>query len=238
MKMRTAKPVGCMMALLVALGAVASGQNANSQASAVVSGVVVDAVTRQPLKEVDVRLRGFGSGQGGGASGQSSSHPGSATTDAAGHFVVDGLAPGRYIVSAMRAGYVGQRISGGGSTGGRSLTVAPDQHSDDVIVELIPGAKISGLIKNGDGKPIPDVSVEVVKHFQSGGGVQLASVGGAFTDAAGEFRVTGLTAGRYYLRAIPPTMASEVASPSPAAAKPAVPAKPKTFAPTYYPNGD
>jgi protocatechuate 3,4-dioxygenase beta subunit len=237
--MRTAKSVGCAIAFLAAVGAVATGQSANSQASAVVSGVVIDAITRQPLKEVEVRLRGFGSGQpGGGASGQSVSHPSSATTDAAGHFVVDGLAPGRYFVTAMRPGYVGQRVSGGGSTGGRSLTVAPDQHSDDIIVELIPGAKISGLIKNGDGKPMPDVSVEVVKHFQSGSGVQLGSVGGGFTDAAGEFRVTGLTAGRYYLRAIPPTMVSEVAASAPAAvAKPVVPVKPKTFAPTYYPNG-
>lgn len=225
-----AKSVGLTLALPAMLAVLAPAQTNTPQPTAVISGVVLDSFTRQPLKEVEVRARIF-------PPGQSKSQASSATTDAAGHFTLDGMFPGRYIISASRPGYIGQRISGGGGGSGRLLTVAPDQHSDDLIIELTPGAKISGIIKNADGKPMPEVSVEAVKKFQSGNGIQLQGVGApSFTNAAGEYRMTGLTPGRYYLRAIPPTTAPDGNPPS-SNAKPPAPAKAKAFAPTYYPNG-
>lgn len=154
-----------------------------------------------PIKEVGVHARNF-------SPGRPSPQSGTATTDAEGHFTIDGLQPGRYFFSAMTMGYVGQRISGGGSNG-RVLVVAPDQHTSDLVIELIPGANISGHIKNSDGQPLSNVSVECVKYGGNGNGngndKQLHTMTApSFTNPAGEYRIASLPPGRYYLRAIPP----------------------------------
>src|SRR6202140_869706 len=194
-------------------------QNAQApQATAGIAGTVLDSVTRQPLRAIEIRVRSFGPGP---ASPQSSS----ASTDAEGHFALDGLAPGRYGVFAMHEGYVGQRVSGGGSNG-RVLTVGPDQYVSDLVIELIPGANISGRAKNTDGKPMSGVSFEVVKYFSSAGSKELHGVGApSFANSAGEYHISGVAPGRYYLRAIPPASTSA----STAAVK-------EALAPIYYPD--
>ncbi len=214
-----AKSVVLALQFLALFSAWGTTQDAPSpKATAVISGTVIDAVTRQPLRAVEVHARNI-------APGQSSPHASSATTDAEGRFTLEGLAAGRYFVSALHAGYVGQRVTGGGSNG-RLLIVGPDQHTTGVVVELTPGANIFGHIKNAEGKPISGVQLEVVKYFYGDGGKQLHSVTApSFTDAAGEYRINGVAPGQYYLRAIPPS-ASHVGK---AAEKDA-------FAPTYYPN--
>lgn len=194
----------------------ACAQDPSSQNTAVVSGTVVDSVTGQPLKSIEVRARSFSPGHG---SPQSSS----ATTDAEGHFTLEVMAPGRYFFSAMRQGYVGQHISGGGSNG-RALTVSPDQHTNDLVIELIPGATLSGHIKSFDGKALSGVSLEVVKYFRNGDEKQIHAVGSpAFTNSNGDYRVSGLAPGKYYVRAIAPSSSAKGAS------KEALPT-------TYYPN--
>lgn len=207
--------LGCV----AVFAAVATAQNAQiPPATAVIAGTVVNSVTRQPLRAIEVHARSF-------APGQSSPHSGSATTDAEGHFILDAMFPGRYALYAMHEGYVGQRVTGSGSNG-RMFTVAPDQHLSDLVIELIPGANISGHAKNGDGKPISGVSFEIVKYFQDGATKELHGVGApSLTNAAGEYHIAGVAPGRYYLRAIPPNSSSGGA----AAAK-------EAFAPIYYPN--
>ncbi len=163
-----------------------------------------------PLKEVGVRARNF-------SPGRSAPQSNTATTDAEGRFTIDGMQPGRYFFSAMTMGYVGQRISGGGSNG-RMLVVAPDQHTSDLVIELIPGANISGHIKNADGQPLPDVSVECVKYGSND--KQLHAVTSpSFTNPSGEYKIAALPPGRYYLRAIPPAPEFKKASVKDAAAK-------------------
>jgi len=218
-KHRLAKFVVHVLGCVAFFAAAANRQNAQTPpATAVIAGTVVDSITRQPLGAIEVRARSF-------APGQSSPHTGSATTDAEGHFILDAMAPGRYAIYAMHPGYVGQRVTGAGSSG-RMFTVAPDQHLNDLVIELIPGANISGHVKNGDGKPMSGVSFEVVKYFQNGAMKELHGVGApSFTNAAGEYHVAGVAPGRYYFRAIPPNSSSAGA----AAAK-------EAFAPTYYPN--
>jgi hypothetical protein len=239
-----------VVALLLTILCVPFAAQTSTEGSAVVSGTVVDSVTRMPLKEVGVHARNFSPGR---PSPQSST----ATTDAEGHFTITGLQPGRYLFSAMTTGYVGQRISGGG-TNGRALVVAPDQHTSDLVIEMIPGANITGHIKNSDGQPLSNVVVECVKY--SGNDKQLHNIGApSFTNTAGEYKIASLPAGRYYLRAIPPApVLKDVQKPGASGDKPVAinanvaesakePAStkepattkendPPVFAPTYYPN--
>ncbi len=203
---------------LTLASAISVAQDAGSPpATAVISGTVIDAVTRQPVGSAHVRVRNLSAGRG-------SIGFGSASSDAEGHFVIDSLSEGRYFIFASHPGYVGQRISGAGS--GRSIVVAPDQHINDLLVELTPGAIISGHVKSFDSKPLAGVSVEVLRYFQGDAGKQLRGVSGpAFTDAAGEYHINGLPAGTYYLRVNPPTKTN------------ATKLAPRTaFAPTYFSN--
>jgi len=208
------------LGMLILLVAITPAQDAGSTpVTAVISGTVIDAVTRQPLKSVQVRARNLSPGKGGAP------HFGSSTTDSEGHFTIDGLNEGRYFIFASREGYVGQRVSGTGP-GGRLIAVGAGQHTSDLLVELTPGATISGHVKSFESKPMAGVSIEVLRYFQSDGGKQLRGVNApVFTDAAGEYRINGLPAGNYYLRANPPTKSNggKIA--------------PKTaFAPTYFSN--
>lgn len=198
-------------------------QNApQPSATASISGTVADAVSGQPLKSANVWARSFQPGQGG-------RHFSSATTDAEGHFALDSLAPGRYIVAASHEDYVGQRRGGPGS-GGKLLTVAPDQHIDDVVLQLTPGAIITGNIKNAAGKPLAGVSVEVLRYFYDGGEKQLHGMRPAtLSNLAGEYRITGLGPGHYYLRA----SAASVAEPAKSSS--AKSASQEVYAPAYYP---
>jgi len=228
--------VAFKLALLLPLISLAFAQETQQQSSAAISGTVVDSVTGQGLKGVEVRAHNF-------SGGQAKPGAGSATTDAEGHFTLEQLAPGRYFVSAMRPGYVGQHVSGGG-TNGRGVNVVPDQRID-VVVQLTPGSSISGHIKNADGQPLKGVSVEVVKYSVAGTEKSASSVNGpVWTNESGDYHITGLSSGRYYLRAIPPSNAADKAdppakSPNPPTAKNPKPASAQlTYVPTYYPNSN
>ena len=177
----------------------------NSQSTASIAGSVIDSVTRQALPGVSVRARSFGGGQG-------NARFASATSDTEGHFILDALAPGRYMINASQQGYLNQRISGG-STNGRFLVVAPDQHTEDLVIELIPAANITGHIKNADGKLLSNVSIEVVHYSYSGGQKELrGATSPHFSNADGEYRITDVAPGKYYIRAIAPEASSSDAS--------------------------
>jgi protocatechuate 3,4-dioxygenase beta subunit len=195
-----------------------TAQDAQKSASvSVIAGTVVDGLTKQPLAAAKVSARNF-------MPGQSGMHVFSATADAEGQFTISGVSPGRYVVSASHPGYVGGRLTGSGFSG-RALTVAPDQHVDGLTLLLTPGATIAGHIKDKDGKPIASAAVQVMRFFYEEGQKQLHGVGSpSSTNAAGEYRISGLAAGQYYLLAT-------AASGSAQARKPAN----QAYASTYYP---
>lgn len=231
---RLAQSVACSLALCCVSTLLVTAQTAAPADTASVSGTVVDSLTKQPLRAVEVHARNLTPGQQ-----NSKPHIGSSTTDADGRFTIDGLPPGRYFLFASQEGYVGQRMTGGAAKG-RALNIGPDQHLNDLTIELIPGATISGLIKNSDGKPVPGVSVELVRHFHGVGGKQLSGVTApSFTDSAGKYRITDVGQGQYYLLAVPPTTSPSgevVAKDTKDANEKAAKATKDALAPIYYPN--
>ncbi len=199
--------------LLLAMGA--SAQNAgDAQQKCIIEGTVVDATTQQPLKGAAVTARGMMGGVG-----VNSATSNSASTDANGHFVFLGLVAGRYILSASHDGYPNQRRIPGRR--GTVLLVAPGQHIGDVVISLQPGGTIAGHITDGDGKPLAGVSLEAISSSYRSGVLELHQVANVQTNAAGEYRIAGLTPGKYYLRAK-------------YAHRPAV-KPPKAYVPLYYP---
>jgi protocatechuate 3,4-dioxygenase beta subunit len=107
-----------------------------------------------------------------------------ALTNAEGKFSITGIEPGRYIYKAERAGF---------TTGVPRMTAVTLHEGDNSLdLKLSPLGAISGRVVNADGEPVQlaEVSAEGIYGGQS-----------AHTDSKGQYRIGGLIAGRYRIRA-------------------------------------
>ena len=163
-----------------------------------VEGQVVSAMTGEPLKKASVRL------QPNFARSSDGSQPTvyTMTTDAVGKFVIDGIAPGTYILSATRTGFVG------GSYGAKSpgtnptpLKLDSGQQLKDLTVTLTPQAMVFGRVVDEDGEAMPNARITTWRSGFQNGKKQLVQRGMAQSQADGTFVLGSLTGGRYFLSA-------------------------------------
>ena len=170
-----------------------SNQTAAAPAgSGVLTGLIVtDTTDPQPVRRATIRL-----------TGESGSTPRVVGTDDDGRFVFDRLPSGRFTLSASKAGFV-QTFHGSTRPGrGPGVPVAvADGQRVDVAIKLLPGAVITGTIRDGRGNPAPGVAVAAVETRPSGGAA-LAPVR-VVTDDRGVFRIFGLAPGEYLVSALP-----------------------------------
>jgi protocatechuate 3,4-dioxygenase beta subunit len=195
----------------------------------VIEGTVVNAVTGEALKKARLSLRPLGAQNG------VPGVPYGANTDGAGHFLIDDVDPGRYSFSASRNGYVSQQYSPTGNTRqGTTLTLANGQKMKDLVFKLTPQGVISGRILDEDGEPMSNVTVQCMVFGYQRGKKQLMNRNASNTDDRGEFRIHGLSPGKYILSATyqSPDMFMGVAD----RISPAAPASEEGYATTFYPN--
>jgi protocatechuate 3,4-dioxygenase beta subunit len=155
-----------------------------------IQGKVLQEPDGQPIRKANVQLNG----QKGPASSQYS-----ATTDAEGKFEIDDVQPGHYVVVVERPGFVQS------STGSRqtSISVQPRSGKNELNLHMQPAAVISGKIVDLDGDPMRDVSVTATRvGFRPRWNSH--DFGNGATNDLGEFRISGLRAGRYKIAASPP----------------------------------
>ena len=125
-----------------------------------------------------------------------------ASTNSRGEFEVTGLAAGSYFVTGTRAGFVsvqyGQRRA---TERGLAVDVRAGEVSERIDIALPRGAVISGRVTDDVGAPYPGVRVDaLVLRYRNGKRVPTIS-GGSTTDDLGNFRISGLEPGSYYLAA-------------------------------------
>ncbi len=181
-------------------GPVAITPAAPATGKGVIEGSVIDAVTHEPLKKVQVTL-----------AGQLPSPP-IAITDASGHFLFRELPAGSYWVNASRAGYnpPHSQIGMGSNV---QVTLGGDEQRKGIQISLVPGGSISGRVQEEDGTPARGCSVTAVQQVYEQGKPNLRGVaGGTATNDKGEYRIPNLTQGRYYVFA---RCHSELAAPHP-----------------------
>jgi len=150
-----------------------------------VEGAVVQSTNGEPAKKVVVTLTDFV------VHGQMSQH--SAMADANGHFIFQGVAPGKYTMQAGGGSYPFQVYSQGERENRpKIITLEPGQHLKDILFKLAPGAVITGTVYDDDGDPVIGANVQA---FQTRHG----PTGGARTDDRGEYRIFALEPGKYRL---------------------------------------
>lgn len=124
-------------------------------------------------------------------------------TDDKGHFLLDNLMPGAYLLRGRRNGYLdtyyGARRA---EIRGASVTVAAGQELTGLQLKIVPSAVIAGTIRDPDGEPLIGARVALVAVRYRNGVKQVSAVGQyADTDDLGQYRIPSVEPGRYYLRA-------------------------------------
>src|SRR6202011_1394836 len=161
-----------------------------------IEGAVLNAATGEALKKVNVVARPLGrpgSGAGAGAS---------AVLDAAGHYKIEGIDPGRYTLMANRTGFVNQTYGAKGpNRPGTPLTLTPGQNMKDATFKLTPHGVVTGRVLDEDGDPMANVMLQCQRYVYNRGKKQLMPAGGGNTNDLGEYRIFGLAPGKYYLSA-------------------------------------
>jgi len=198
-----------MIRLLVSLvaGAVAVSAQASQTATAApptpkarLEGRVLNQNTGEPVRKANLHLRMLQALGMGAVQPDMSMYV--VASDAEGKFVFDDLDPGRYTLSADRAGYVRQTYGARSSnSGGTNLTLDSGQEMKDIVFKLVPQATISGKVTDEDGDLINGGFVQVLRSSYTRGVKQLVPYGSGSVQPDGAFLIGNLAAGRYYISA-------------------------------------
>jgi len=150
-----------------------------------------------------------------------------ARTDGNGRYEVKELPAGAYSSMVSKPGYVGSSYGQRGPFGvGRPIELDSGASLAGIDFRLSSTGAFSGKIQDQFGDGLANVTVSAVRRVVVGGAVQTAPATTTATNDLGEFRLYGLTPGRYYVVAAPPRTSPALGTSDSDAI---------TYAPTYFP---
>ena len=164
---------------------------AEKKGTGVISGKITNTEGR-PLRRVQLRL-----------SGESIPEGRTASTNGLGKFEIRDLPAGRFNLSASRAGYLpmafGQTRIG---EPGRPIELADAQALEHLDLVLPHTALISGHVLDEAGEPLAGATVMTMQMRYFNGRRRLLPVRGTtISDDTGQYRLSGLEPGEYYVQA-------------------------------------
>ncbi len=165
----------------------------------VLQGHVTNALTGEPLKKAAVRLARQITALN--ADGDIQAGQGYATiSDAEGNFRIENIEPGDYHLSGNRNGYLDTQYGAKG-TGRRGsiLSLRAGQQLTNISLALAPQAVITGKVIDQDGDPVNGAMVQIVGQMWQRGKLRHVMRNGSNTNDLGEYRISSLSAGKYYL---------------------------------------
>lgn len=220
MKLGLIVVLAAMLAASVSVAAFASDANPAS-----IEGTVSKDPGGEPLKKAIIEMIG---------EGQDEPANYTATTEQDGHFKISGVRPGRYVVFVERTGFIAVDAHHHHQTEGIPISIEPGQQLKGIELHMQPAAVLTGRVVDEDGDPMPNVNVAVLRRNLAGHGGQLDLVGADRTNDIGEYRLSGLPPGRYFISATPVLDFQSIATPS---KDPAAQNKLQlAYVATYYPN--
>jgi protocatechuate 3,4-dioxygenase beta subunit len=210
-----------------------SATQSSTHAQATLSGTVTKDPGSEPVKKALIELIAESQGDGGNYT---------ALTGVDGGFRIESIVPGRYHLFVERTGF--QEIDKHRRRSeGRVLTLSAGQDLKDLVIRLEAAAVVEGRVTDEDGDPLPEAQVAVMRQTFVSGRSHWEQVGAERTNDLGEYRISGLAAGSYFVSVTPPpnfrsliegTGNAPAAAPHNGAALPEKPA-PAAYQTTYYP---
>ena len=162
-------------------------------ASYLVSGIVVDSRSRSPLGNVRVSL----------APTSARAQKLEQFTKRDGRFSFAVSEPGKYSLSMTKPGYPLQDYKQAGFAGVSSaIVVRDDQDTSRLVFEARLGSAITGLVKDEDSEPVGNALVTIFQSAIVEGDRRIIFRGQTRANAFGEFRLSGLPRGNYYVCAM------------------------------------
>ncbi len=155
-----------------------------------IAGTVVNAENGEPLSRATVTALSEADRQA----------VASVETDNEGRFALEGMAAGKYPLTASKRGFLTsyyEEHDGGFST---AIVTGADQDTDGLIFRLTPGATLHGVVSGDGGDPVDGAEVMLFAkpRFQHPG-ARITQVGSARTDDTGAYDFFDLVAGEYLL---------------------------------------
>jgi carboxypeptidase family protein len=199
---------------LLAIAATAQDQTGRVQ------GVVLDALTHQPVRKATIDIELIGNAGGQTRVQQQQPQQQGAVTDTSGTFEFHGLPAGRYQIRVMHQSY--PRLGFDGVR--KNVEVSASEAAARVTVELVPGASVTGRVVDEDGDPLTGCFVQLHPAKNPNGGVPATYVPLAGND--GSYRLANIPPGKYILNAqcrtpvFQPRPLSDGPDPPPSAAYP------------------
>lgn len=206
------------MALFACAALAQTAQTPSEVKPAVVEGKVVNSVTGELIRKAELTLTTSLMPEGFDAmakqigmdadmmdnmpAAKGSKKTFTATTDAAGKFKFDKVDPGDYYFTAKHAGFVDQTYKPTGKDSAEGLLhLTAGRELSEVEFRLIPQGAVSGKVVDEDGDPVADAIVTASRYSFSSGHRTLRLADTGRTSDRGEFRLSKLPPGRYYLNA-------------------------------------
>jgi protocatechuate 3,4-dioxygenase beta subunit/5-hydroxyisourate hydrolase-like protein (transthyretin family) len=206
-----------------------------------IEGVVMSAVSSEPLMRAQVvlqRIQPPNPAAGGtviitNSTTTSSMQTLPFVTERDGKFEFRNLDPGQYRLRVIRNGYAaqeyGQRTV---TTSGVPITLVEGQQLKDVSFKLIAAGVVSGRVRDANGEPVGRVQVSLMRSIYSVTGQRtFSSVGSDTTDDRGEYRVFWAPPGRYIVS----VSSNNSSLPIELLVSTTSQYSDRTFPPTYYP---
>lgn len=190
-----AREVAFALALMVfALGANAGadGQTPGAARGAYrIAGTALDATSGRPVARAEVSIDLI--------EGKNSHE--TYATGADGAFSFEGLAAGRYQLSAKRRGYVSQSYQGHGELF-TAIVVGPGMKTESVRFAMTVGGSIVGHVLDERGDPVREGRVLLLREVSTGRGRRLTRGSSAETNDLGAYRFDHLEPGAYVVAVI------------------------------------
>jgi len=207
------------LSILCALLTAAVAASGLDSENASLSGRVVKDPGGEPLKKALVELIGDNTGD--------TAHNYTATADAEGNVSIPNIVPGRYHLLVERTGYLFVDAKHR-RTESETLSFEKGQALADQVFRMLPCAVGTGRGLDEDGEPMPEAFV-ALKHRTST--EKLEQAGGERTNDLGQYRISGIMPGRYYLSVTPPPDLSTAIAPRKKDTRPDL-----AYVQTFYPN--
>jgi hypothetical protein len=159
-----------------------------------ISGTVVEASSGDPVRKVVVTLTWQGTPRAWAT----------IRTDSSGRFTFEGLPAGQYNLSAEKSG-LGVASYGANSLRelGDMITLGDGETRADLKLRFLRSGSISGRVVDAEGDPIPSANVTMWRAGRNLGERMLVNYWGTNVNDRGEYKMTGIEPGEYYLRCMP-----------------------------------